>query len=48
MAAILAAVNAYIEQEASQAQAPRQSRWSSSGRLAAATQHLAWLRRPRR
>jgi|GEM_PF-6360553 len=46
-AAILAAVNAFLDEEAQGAKPARQNWWSYSGRLSATAQRLAWLRRPR-
>ncbi len=47
MAAVLAAVNAYLHQEADEAPPARHSQWGYQGRVTATTQHLTWLRRPR-
>ena len=48
MAAILAAVNAYIDDEQAGPERPRPSRWGREGRLAATRAHLLWSQRNRR
>ncbi len=47
MAAIVAAVNAYIEEEPAQTRRRGAGPWSRAGRLQAARGHLPWARRPR-
>ena len=46
-AAIMAAVNAYIQSEEVRADPPRQNLWSYNGRLSAVARQYTWVRRPR-
>jgi hypothetical protein len=47
MAAIAAAINAYLEQEAAPAARPAASRWRYTGRVQLCRSRQAWARRPR-
>lgn len=48
MAAVLAAVNAFLHDEADDAPPARRNQWGYQGRIAATTQQFTWVRRPRR